>query len=307
MNCIVCNGERLEPLFEGTRESTEWILNKVHYGYIRCAHCSFVQCRPIPSEADLTAFYRDVYAYEWFDRNAFFKRIQARHRAFKVRNLLQPGIRCLDFGCGHGFFVRALLAQGRDAFGFDIGVEKIESKENSRITYAQQFGDYSAYNFDLITAWHVLEHMRDPDVTLNQLAARLKQGGKLFIAVPNLDSSGFRRFGVKWGWTQQPYVHINHFTHSNLTLLLQNHGFDVVSVKTSDTWDQNVYDMLISYFFYGSKSRNPVRSFKKNWKGELLFRLNQVFRLLFTPVSYGLGYFRSPLRGSELRVVAVKR
>lgn len=307
MKCRICDSLELEPLFQNTIEASEWVLNNIHYGYVRCAKCGYVQCEPLPSDEDLSSFYKNLYAYEWFERNSYFKKIQARHRAYKIRHVLKPGLRYLDFGCGHGFFVQVLLSKKLDAFGFDIGAEKIASTSEDRITYKDSFDNYVEQDFDMITAWHVIEHMRDPHATIAKLAKRLKTGGILLVAVPNLESAGFRQLAQKWGWTQQPYVHISHFSSSNLSLLLERNGFKVKSVRTSDTWDQNIYDMLISHFFYRNKSRNPVRKFEKSFRGEIFFRLNQAIRLVLTPVSYALGYLRHPLRGSELRIIAVKQ
>ncbi|GEM_PF-1303254 len=307
MNCAVCESSRLEPIFHDTLEASEWIMNKTQYGYVRCLECGFVHCRPVPPEEDLATFYQETYPYEWFDKNMFFKKLQARHRAWKIRAELKPGSKYLDFGCGHGYFVNALRSRGLNAHGFDIGAEKIAGTKGSTITYAASFDAYQTTDFDLITAWHVIEHMRDVNNTISQLADRLRKGGKLIIAVPNLQSTGFRKFGQKWGWFQQPYVHISHFNHENLSRLLRKHGFEVQSVKTSDTWDQNIYDLLISRFFYRNRTRNTVRKFGSGARGILVFRLNQLVRLCFAILSYSLSAFRwHAFHGSELRVIAVK-
>lgn len=306
MNCAICNSSNSQPIFQDTLEASEWILNKVKYGYVRCLNCKFVQCDPLPPQADLTEFYHETYNYEWFDRNMFFKKIQARHRAWKIRTELKPGLKYLDFGCGHGFFVDVLLAKGLNVQGFDIGSEKIAVEKGS-ITYADNFESYKGTDFDLITAWHVIEHMRDVNQTIRQLAGRLRPGGKLLIGVPNIESSGSLQFGQKWGWFQQPYVHISHFGPDTLSKLLQNHGFTIQSVRTSDTWDQGLYDNLISFFFYRNKSRNPVRKFGSSALGNIVFKINQLVRLGFAFISYGLGLFRgNTMRGSELRIIAVK-
>lgn len=305
--CAICSTEGLEPVFEKSIEASEWMLDNVRYGYVRCPKCLFVQCNPIPSADVLSSFYERTYAYEWFYKNAYYKRLQAKHRVFKIRKTLGAGLKCLDFGCGHGFFVKAMLQKGDNCSGFDIGVEKIEQKGDPHIAYRSDFESYDGTGFDIITAWHAIEHMRDPNKTVDQLIARLNSGGKLIIAVPNLNSLGFRLFQQKWGWIQQPYVHINHFSSANLAQLLRNHDLEIIAIKTHDTWDQNLYDLLITRLFYMNRSRNPVREFNKSARGNLAFRINQLARLAFTPLSYLVSYLRqSRMEGSELLIIARK-
>ena len=307
MNCPICNTISKKKLFEGTLESSEWHLNGIQYEYHQCDHCAFIQSTPIPPENDLTAFYQEQYAYDWFEKNKFFKKIQAQHRVFKIRDHLKHAERILDFGCGHGYFVEELAKKKMQVFGFDIGSDKIKQHGNVKITNKKSLVEYNETEFDVITLWHVLEHMQNHEAILDDLKQRLNPGGTIIIAVPNTGSLAFKLVGQKWGWLQQPYVHINHYNHHNLSLLLEKKGFKICSVTTTDTWDQNLYDLLISYLFYRHKSRNVVRQYKAGASGGIFFRLNQLVRLFFTPISYFVSFVRSGKKeGNELLIVAKK-
>lgn len=308
MGCSICRSTDQTLLFEKTLECTEWHLNGVPYNYRRCNKCLFIQSDPIPGEKELADYYQEQYAYDWFQKNIFYKKLQAKHRAFKIRKYLKGRSRVLDFGCGHGYFVQELAQKHFHSFGFDIGSDKIKQHNNGKITNRPQLSEYDERGFDIITLWHVLEHMRDQSAILDDLKQRLNPGGKLIIAVPNTNSLAFKLVGQKWGWLQQPYVHINHYNSNNLRLLLEQHGFTISAVTTTDTWDQNIYDLLISYLFYKNKSRNTVRQFGNGAGGGIFFRMNQLIRLLFTPLSYFVSFMRrSKMEGNELMIVAEER
>jgi len=305
MKCAICNSKEVAPVFKDTPESSEWILNGKLYNYQLCAECGFVQCSPVPSQEELLNFYQKEYAYEWFQSNSYFKRIQAKHRLHKINESLKGCVKLLDFGCGHGFFVEEAARKGINAHGFDIGVDKIINTRGYQIVNKNSFDEYLEAQFNIITAWHVIEHMRDVNQVISDLKGRLSDGGKLIIALPNLGSLGFRLFKQKWGWIQQPYVHMNHFNNKTLSMVLKKHGFKIISIQTSDTWDQNLYDLLITKFFYRNKSRNTVRKFGTSFKGKFIFKINQLVRLMFTPISYLYsGLQKSRNQGSELLIVA---
>ncbi|MCA6459642.1 MAG: class I SAM-dependent methyltransferase [Chitinophagaceae bacterium] len=307
MYCPVCNSPERSLLFKDTIESAEWILEGEHYDYCYCQHCGFIQSFPIPPEKAILKYYEEQYAYDWFAKNIFYKKIQAWHRFWKIRKYLNGAKRVLDFGCGHGLFVKEIARRGFASFGFDIGAEKISQGGNIFITNKNRLDEYEETAFDVITAWHVLEHMREQETILTDLYKRLNTGGTLIVAVPNTNSYAFKWLQQKWGWLQQPYVHINQYNSSNLAQLLKDHGFTICAISTTDTWDQNLYDVLISLFFYRNRSRNPIRTYQPTMLGNLFFRVNQILRLLFTPLSYLVSAIRSAKReGNELRIVAQK-
>ena len=307
MHCSICKSTKQKSVFSNTIEASEWNLNGIQYGYIQCEECGFLQCNPIPSKNALFQFYQEQYAYEWFQKNSFFKKWQAKHRYQKIKAFIKQRDKILDFGCGHGYFVQALARIKLKCFGFDIGSEKISHHQNGNITNKSSLLEYKEGGFDVITLWHVLEHMQDHHDILKQLNQKLNPNGRIIIAVPNTNSYAFKRLGTKWGWLQQPYTHINQYNAQNLQLLLQQNGFIIEKLVSSDTWDQSLYDYFIGLLFYKNKSRNTVRQFGENAGGSLFFRINQLVRLLFAPITYLFSFLRkNKLEGNELLIIAYK-
>ena len=85
-------------------------------------------------------------------------------------------------------------------------------------------------SFDVITMWQALEHVHQPLATLDAAHQLLTPGGKLIVAVPNIDSLAFRWFGSAWSGLDLPR-HLVHFTPETLRLMLQRAGFRATRVS----------------------------------------------------------------------------
>jgi SAM-dependent methyltransferase len=98
-------------------------------------------------------------------------------------------------------------------------------------------------SFDLITMRHSLEHVHRPLEVLRAAHRLLAAGGKLLVAVPNLDSAAFRWCGAAWLGLDLPR-HLTHFTPHTLTLMLERAGFapgSVVAVRHSSWLRRSAY------------------------------------------------------------------
>ncbi|MCW3016580.1 MAG: putative S-adenosylmethionine-dependent methyltransferase, partial [Solirubrobacterales bacterium] len=108
----------------------------------------------------------------------------------------------------------------------------------------------AAESADVVTLWHVLEHVADPAGTLDVLHGWLRPGGALVVGVPNLDSWQARIGGRRWYHLDLPR-HRTHFTARGLTSLLVDHGFDVVRT-THVLAEHNPYGMWQSALSRGT-------------------------------------------------------
>jgi 2-polyprenyl-3-methyl-5-hydroxy-6-metoxy-1,4-benzoquinol methylase len=140
------------------------------------------------------------------------------------------GRRLLEVGAGHGYFLAATRQRGFDVRGLDVSSAAEEfcaSRFGLDVQVAAlENADLPQEAFDVVAAWHVLEHLADPRAALGKLASWLASAGILAVEVPNCESYDARVMGDKWvGW--QPKYHRWHFTPRALLRLLDEAGFEI--------------------------------------------------------------------------------
>lgn len=126
---------------------------------------------------------------------------QDQRAAAQVRYLDQLGLaggRLLDFGAGVGTFVRAANDAGWAAEGVEHSpgaVARARKELGVTLTTELQPGEF----YDVVTLWDVVEHLRDPEVVLRDLATRLRPGGMMLLETGNYESWPRRARGDAWG------------------------------------------------------------------------------------------------------------
>ena len=193
-----------------------------------------------------------------------------RRRLRIARGLVPPPGRLVDAGAGRGRFVAAARAAGYDATG-------IEPSDRGVRAAAQRYGialEQSPLEAaapgatDVVTLWHVLEHVDDPRAALRSVGAWLRPGGGLVLGVPNLASWQARIGGPRWYHLDVPR-HRTHFTEQGVRAILAATGFEVVHVghvlaehNPFGMWQSavNRVTRTPSYFFNLLKRNAPLLS-----------------------------------------------
>src|SRR5262249_37635696 len=85
-------------------------------------------------------------------------------------------------------------------------------------------------SFDVVTMWQSLEHVHQPREVLQEAFRLLVPGGKLVVAVPNIDSLAYRWFGADWFGLDLPR-HLTRFTPMTLSLMLERTGFRLSALR----------------------------------------------------------------------------
>lgn len=223
---------------------------------MRCEGCGLVYINPRPVGDKLEDAYKEQ-GYDPFlslsDKPSLFEKVyrSARKQTIRwkkrlVRKLVTPGSRILDIGCGTGEFLFELKNQ--------YSVEGYEPEPGAASWARERFGlnvhtgdvppaIYTSPSFDLITLWHVLEHIPDPSGALNDLEAKLSSKGCILIALPNLNSLDARIYRSQWIAYDAPR-HLWHFGNKQLIKLARNSGLKLVKsgMMPLDTF----YNILLS-------------------------------------------------------------
>jgi SAM-dependent methyltransferase len=189
-----------------------------------------------------------------------------------ARELAPPPARLLDVGAGRGRFVAHARARGYDADGIEPSARGVTGARDSYGVALTRAGIDDAQigpgSVDVVTLWHVLEHLDDPGGALARIHGWLRPGGGLVVGVPNLGSLQARVGGARWFHLDLPR-HRTHFTVAGLRAALAGAGFEVVAVHHAlaehnafGLWQSAVSRATArpSYLFHLLKRNAPWRS-----------------------------------------------
>lgn len=163
----------------------------------------------------------------------------------------------LDIGAGTGDFLIAAKKSDWNTTGIEpsekakkIAIEKGVSFENS-------LSDLNSESFDVITMWHVLEHVPNLEFQITELKRLLKPNGTIIIAVPNFKSYDAKYYKSFWAAFDVPR-HLWHFSKKGIDLLFQKQNMKLIKVKPM--WFDSFYVSLLS-----EKNKNGKMNFIKGF------------------------------------------
>ena len=234
-NCPVCGSQDFEPFISGT----DFFLTGEAFTIIKCHVCGFRFTNPRPEAEDLGKYYEsEEYISHSDSRKGLFASVYQLVRKYTLSRKLaliskyQQKGEILDIGCATGQFLNYMAEHGWDATGIEPD-EKTRSRAIAeyglKVFPEEQLNILEKSSFDIITMWHVLEHVSELNLRMNQLKDLLKPEGTLIIAVPNCNSYDAKIYGKFWAGYDLPR-HLYHFAKEDMKLLLENHGFTIVNI-----------------------------------------------------------------------------
>lgn len=137
----------------------------------------------------------------------------------------------LDYGCGAGEFVKFIEKEYK-TYGYEPNekARAIAKSKFQRAEFLDSVGEIVRDSLDVITLWHVFEHIEEQKDILELFYSKLKPKGKLIIAVPNYTSYDGRRYKEFWAAYDVPR-HIFHFSRKGMQNLMNNSFWKVIDIK----------------------------------------------------------------------------
>jgi SAM-dependent methyltransferase len=206
---------------------------EILYRLVRCSGCHFVWLQNPPSPEVIGQHYGTLYDSaiaaagdtspdRWRDRRKTLKQYK-------------EGGTILDLGCSSGSFLASLDKGTWDLHGIEMS---IASAKKAQVTCGAKVfsgnildAPYASETFDVITCFHVFEHLYRPREVLDKVAKWLKPGGIFYVLVPNIDSAAVNVFRSYWYGLELPR-HLSHFSPESLSSVATAVGFETVSLTT---------------------------------------------------------------------------
>jgi SAM-dependent methyltransferase len=283
VSCNLCGSDRYGLLCQGH----DWGYGGPgQFTMVRCSECGLVFLNPRPGPEEMGVYYPDEYEPYQRARSAIRSKVADRVLRLKlgarvrVVRRLRPGGDLLDIGCGSGDFCREMSRRdGWRAKGVEINrrAASFAREQLGLDVFCGQVEDarFPDHSFDIVTMWDVLEHVRDPLRTLQEIERILRPGGSVICSTPHagsLDARLFGRFWIGYDFPRHLYV----FSPDTLGALLTKAGLR----PERFFWFYGRYTTFALSVSLWINAHTADPSWQRRWRSWLLFPL---FRYLSLP------------------------
>ena len=263
--CPVCKNTR----FDNFLICEDHSVSGESFALVKCTKCSLIFTNPRPKEENLSSYYQSTNYISHTDKgntliNWVYKLVRKYTLSKKislVKRLNGKAGTLLDYGCGTGDFLKEANQKGWHAFGFepDESARKIAEKKNPQRILSNLKNENQT--FDIITAWHVIEHVADLKKTVKQLRKMLNVNGHLILAFPNNKSFDAKHYGSFWAAYDVPR-HLYHFDKDSIQYFSKQ--FKLVLKGVLPMKFDSFYVSMLSEKYKGNS--NFIRAFKTGYK-----------------------------------------
>ncbi|MGI8582793.1 MAG: class I SAM-dependent methyltransferase [Chitinophagaceae bacterium] len=249
--CPCCNEENIEKILSAKDHT---VSNEI-FEIWQCNTCTIRFTQNIPDKNEIGKFYKSENYISHSDTKKGFinsmyhmvrqRTLNSKKKLIEKYTRLSTG-KVLDIGAGTGAFLQTMNQSKWEV----TGVESHDTaRENAKKLYGLslqapgEIFNLRPQSFDAITLWHVLEHVHELHVYMDQLKKLLKPTGYLFIAVPNYNCYDEKVYKEFWAAYDVPR-HLYHFSPTSITQLLLKHGLQLKEIKPM--WYDSFYVSLLS-------------------------------------------------------------
>lgn len=250
-------------------EVTDYSVSKEKFELYLDENLNMLSTVPQPSLEKLPDYYEsEDYISHTDGKRSLFEKMYQIVKNIAIKNKIQlinqhsSKGKILDIGTGTGDF----LAKAKDNGWKTIGIEPSEKAKNiarkKRVTFVENLSKIEEKSIDVITMWHVLEHVPNLNEYIIELKRILKPNGKLFIAVPNFNSYDANYYGKYWAAYDVPR-HLWHFSKYAIKKLFEDQNFNLDKIIPMK-FDSYYVSMLSEKYKNGRI--NYLKSILIGWK-----------------------------------------
>lgn len=211
----------------------DYFLTQEPFEIMVCEDCGLLYTTPKPSDEKTGDYYKsEAYYSHQENKKGFIPRVYEAVKSVNLKHKIaiatqgkEPG-RLLDIGCGVGDFLHFAEQNGWQCTGAEPSEDAAsiaKKRIKAEIMLPKDLEKFPDESFDVITMWHVLEHVSDLQWQVNQLNRLLKKGGRLVIALPNFMSYDAQYYKDKWAAYDVPR-HLNHFSQDSIAKIFNING-----------------------------------------------------------------------------------
>jgi 2-polyprenyl-3-methyl-5-hydroxy-6-metoxy-1,4-benzoquinol methylase len=272
--CPACSDTTIQPALQ----AIDHTVSQQVFAIWQCQQCSLRFTQDVPAESEIGRYYQsDNYiSHTETDRGLInrlyhtVRKITLQSKRKMIESLASgSGRELLDIGAGTGAFAGYMRHHGWLVTGLEPDAaarDRARTLHNVTLEPVDSLFLLPAEKFDVITMWHVLEHVHALHRYLNQLKKLLKPGGVLLIAVPNYTSNDAAAYKAFWAAYDVPR-HLYHFSPAAMKQLLTAHGLTLRAIKPM--WFDSFYVSMLSEKYKTGHShpiRGAFRGAISNWK-----------------------------------------
>lgn len=236
-NCPVCGGQQ----FTQVLTCIDYTTTKEEFVICQCPDCALRFTNPRPGLMESGKYYQsDDYISHTDSKKGLLNKIYQIARDYMISTKYKSTVKkynsksLLDYGCGTGDFLKFCIDKGHNAIGLEIdeSARSLATKKGCQEVFdPSHLDNLSDSSADIITLWHVLEHIHELHPTIKHFNRILISSGILVIAVPNHESYDAKRYDKYWAAYDVPR-HLYHFNVSSMTRLMNDEGFNLIETKT---------------------------------------------------------------------------
>lgn len=198
----------------------------------------------------------------------FVKNIALQNKLNLINSEQPQKGKLLDIGAGTGDFLLTAKNNGWETIGVEPSERAKNSAKQKGISFVEEISSLENNSLDVITMWHVLEHVPDLEHQIQELKRLLKPTGTLIVAVPNYKSFDANHYKTFWAAYDVP-IHFWHFSKKSIQLL-----FEKVDMKLEKILPMKFDSFYVSLLSekYKTGKMNYIKAFfvglKSNWKAK---------------------------------------